>query len=351
MLLQLHESHQGSTRTKQRAHLTVYWPGVDHDIDQIILACKQCQDHLPSQSKEPIIFKPKPLQPFQEIVADFCYHAGKYYLVVVDSHTDWPTIIPMGRDITVSHMVAGLTELFSRTAVPDVLWSDNGPQFTAKEFKAFVQQWGFHHQTSTPYYPQSNGKAETAVKSMKKIIKTAWNGRFLDTNKLCRALLQYRNTPSRKDGLSPAQKLYGHPIQDILLANSRSFAPEWQHSTAEATDHANTTLENNRQYYNSSAHPLPEIKVGTNVAVQDPRTKWWDTYGIVTAIGHQRQYYIKTQKGGTLIRNRRFIRHRVSDSVPYLRVPESPKAADRMPQPGPPTGGGGNWGILPQAPA
>ena len=105
------------------------------------------------------------------------------------------------------------------------------------------------------------------------------------------------------------------------------------HSTAEATDHANTTLENSRQYYNSSAHPLPEIKVGTNVAVQDPRTKLWDTYGMVTAIGPQRQYYIKTQKGGTLIRNTRFIRRRVSDSVPYFRIPESPKAADHMPQP------------------
>ena len=133
-------------------------------------------------------------------------------LMVVDSHTDWPTIIPMGSDITVRHMIAGLTELFSRTAVPDVLWSDRGPQFTAKEFQAFAQQWGFHHQTSTPHYPQSNGKAEAAVKSMKKLIRAAWNGRFLNEEKLCKALLQYRNTPSQKDGLSPGQKLYGHLI-------------------------------------------------------------------------------------------------------------------------------------------
>ena len=73
----------------------------------------------------------------------------------------------MESDITVRHMIAGLTELFSRTAVPDVLWSDRGPQFTAKEFEAFVQQWGFHHHTSTPHYhPQSNEKAEAAVKSI-----------------------------------------------------------------------------------------------------------------------------------------------------------------------------------------
>ena len=57
----------------------------------------------------------------------------------------------MGRDIIVSHMFAGLIELFNRTAIPDVLWSDSDPQFTAKEFQAFARQLGFHHQTSIPH--------------------------------------------------------------------------------------------------------------------------------------------------------------------------------------------------------
>jgi len=60
---------------------------------------------------------------------------------------------------------------------------------------------------------------------MKKIIRAAWTGRTLNEDKLCRALLQYRNAPSRKDGLSPAQKLYSHPIQDTLPAHHTSFAP------------------------------------------------------------------------------------------------------------------------------
>ena len=65
-----------------------------------------------------------------------------------------------------------------------------------------------------PHYPQSNGRAEAAVKSIKRTIRAAWNGRCINEEKLCRALLQYRNTPPRKDGLSTAQKLYGVPIQD-----------------------------------------------------------------------------------------------------------------------------------------
>ena len=40
VLVKLHESHQGSVRT-QRARLVVYWPGIDNDIDNVILACKQ----------------------------------------------------------------------------------------------------------------------------------------------------------------------------------------------------------------------------------------------------------------------------------------------------------------------
>ena len=58
--------------------------------------------------------------------------------------------------------------------------------------------------------------------------------------------------------------------------------------------------------------------MGTNVAVQDHRSKLWDTYGVVTAIGSQRQYYVKSRKGSVLVRNRRFIRCRVPESVPYL---------------------------------
>ena len=36
--------------------------------------------------------------------------------------------------------------------------SDNGPQFVAKDFKAFIRQAGMTHVRTSPYHPQSNGK-------------------------------------------------------------------------------------------------------------------------------------------------------------------------------------------------
>ena len=72
-----------------------------------------------------------------------------------------------------------------------------------------MKKWGVHHKPSTPNYPQSNGHAEAAVKSMKTLISKTTTDGNLDTDEFGIALLEWRNTP-RADGLSPAEMLFGH---------------------------------------------------------------------------------------------------------------------------------------------
>ena len=340
ILHELHLSHQGAVRTKQRAKLTVYWPGLNNDIDNIILSCKQCQDSLPSHCKEPLIMKPRPSKPFQEIATDFCSYAGHNFLVIVDCYTDWPDIIHMGRNTTTPHLITTLLKAFCRTGAPDIVWSDQGPQFTSKLFQDFTKDWGFHHVTSSPTYPQSNGKAEATVKSMKKLIQASWTRDALDERKLTRALLQYHNTPSQRDRLSPAQKLFGQPIQDTLPAHRRAFAPEWQKSAEEAEKHAITHAEQVERNYNQHARALPDIHVGSSVAIQNTITKLWDIYGIVTAVSPHRRYYVKTASGQVLTRNRRYLRRRVPLAPPGATagLPQPSEVANSSPSlPSPPT--------------
>lgn len=45
--------------------------------------------------------------------------------------------------------------------------SDNGKQFTSREFKHFIAENDLTHVTTSPYYPQSNGKLERYHKSIK----------------------------------------------------------------------------------------------------------------------------------------------------------------------------------------
>ena len=68
-------------------------------------------------------------------------------------------------------------------------------------------------------------------------------------------------------------------------------------------------------YYNQHAKELTEIPIGNRVAIQNPATKMWDIYGTVVALGHHRRYFVKTQSGRVLVRNRRFLRKRILASV------------------------------------
>ena len=55
--------------------------------------------------------------------------------------------------------------------------SDIGPQFSGNILEEFAMEWGFDHITSSPEYPQSNGKVESAGKTSKTIIRKATHAR------------------------------------------------------------------------------------------------------------------------------------------------------------------------------
>lgn len=51
----LHASHQGVEGMLQRARQAVYWPGMEGDLDYYRKECTDCNLHVPSQGREPLI--------------------------------------------------------------------------------------------------------------------------------------------------------------------------------------------------------------------------------------------------------------------------------------------------------
>ena len=101
--------------------------------------------------------------------------------------------------------------------LPETLLSDGGPEFTSGRFKQLLSDNGIFHKISSAYIPHSNCRAKIAVKLMKRLIQENVSSfRSLDNAKITRALLQYRNTPYRDTGLSPAQLLLGRNLKDFL---------------------------------------------------------------------------------------------------------------------------------------
>ena len=308
VLTRLHQSHQGIERTKRRARLCVFWPGIDRDVTNVVSSCPRCRQLVPSHANEPLWREDdQPSRVFESVSADYFHVAGQTYLVYADRLSGWPYITICPRTASAEHLTRELRLLFGQTGVPVVIRTDGGPQFTSGTLRRFLSRWEVRHELSSPRYPRSNGHAEAAVKAAKKLIITASSRGRLDEEQLTRGLLELRNTP-RADGRSPAQVLFGHPIRSGVPTHHRAFAPEWQRAAADCEEKAAAAQEQVTRRHDATARPLSQLQIGNRVDLQDTATGRWDRTGVIVGIGQRRTYLVKTASGRVYWRNRRFLR-------------------------------------------
>ena len=334
ILERLKNGHMGSSKTKERARQIVWWPNIDNDIEQAVKRCKICQDHLPRNQQEPLRKRPDPTRAFQELHLDFGEHAGHKFLVAVDGYSGFPVVLHCGKHALTSQLINGLRTIFIQTAVPEKIWSDGGPQFKAHGFKAFLERWRVDHITSSPEYPQSNGRAEAGIKNIKKMIRGSFKQGRIDNDLFLEALLLYRNTPMH-DGRVPSVMVYGKPLRDTLPPHRRNFAPDWQKTVQDMEETAVKKHDKIRESYDSRAKPLKSFRSGTRVAIFDTANKAWNRYGIVVETMKNREYLVKTSSGRILRRNRRLLRERDPVSLPGDRV-QAPARLIQVPATPPP---------------
>ena len=120
-------------------------------------------------------------------------------------------------------IIKGLKAVFAWFGIPDVVVTDNGPQLSSAEFSGFSCIWGFDHVTSSPKYPQSNGKAKNGVKTVKwlfKKCKDSGQSEFF-------ALLDWCNTPTEGIRTSPAQRLLGRQCRTLLPIAESLLKPRY----------------------------------------------------------------------------------------------------------------------------
>ena len=91
---------------------------------------------------------------------------GNSYVVLVDYYSDFFEVDRLNNK-TADEVVRKIKAHLARHGIPDKMITDNGPPFNSYKFREFAQSWQFEHITSSPLYPQSNGKAENAVKQAK----------------------------------------------------------------------------------------------------------------------------------------------------------------------------------------
>ena len=131
---------------------------------------------------------------------------GKVYLIVIDYYSRWIESKSLD-NLSSESIVYILKEILALHGIPNIIISDNGPQFSAATFRQFAMNYGFVHVTSSPRYPQSNGEAERGVRTMKGLLKRN------DVQHI--ALMVYISTTLQK-GLSPAEMLMDRRLRTQL---------------------------------------------------------------------------------------------------------------------------------------
>lgn len=156
----LHDGHPGTSRMKQLARSSVWWPKIDAQIEQKVKHCEQCALQQRSPASVPLHPWEWPNRPWSRIHIDYAGPLlGKMFLVVIDAHSKWMDVLPVPSATTCS-TISVLRTVFATHGLPDILVSDNGAEFTSGEFGVFLKRNGIRHLTSAPYHPATNGLAE-----------------------------------------------------------------------------------------------------------------------------------------------------------------------------------------------
>jgi hypothetical protein len=307
----LHEGHQGINAMLANARKRFFWPGMAAQLRQLKSRCRRCREIAPSLPREPMVCPAPPTRPFQHVVSDIFDMAARLYVVYADRYSGWTEVAhcPKADAATIKKV---MRKWFITFGVPEELSCDGGPQYESKELRDFLKEWGVDVRQSSAYYPQSNGRAEVAVKCVKRFLCTSVgpNG-SLDHNKAARALLLQRNTPMHESELSPAEILFGQPIRDHL-PRVENIKREWKEvGRARETEFTKRIIQNTARYDDSASRQLKPLPIGESVAVQDRvhgKKRWHQTGVVLESNPSIRQYLVRIDGSNRVTqRNRRHL--------------------------------------------
>jgi len=317
----VHANHMGCQKALNRSRDIMFWPGMTKQITDHVLACAVCEKYRDANRKEPLYPHEIPEMPWQNVSCDLFMFENEQYMVLADSfsHHIEVDFLP---NISSKTVIRKLKVHFSRLGSPVTIKTDNGRQFTSDEFKQFASEWNFNHVTSSPNMPSSNGHAESAVKTVKRILRKAKDA---NTDPYM-ALLEFRNTPL-PCGYSPAQLLMSRRLKSTLPTTNKQLAPEViDRKTARESMQA--ARLKSKLYHDRNAKPLSQLNPGDRVTYQSGKV--WEP-AVVTSQYSPRSYVIRTPEGTQYRRNRIHLRkssagHQSTEVEQTLPCPSPPLA-------------------------
>ena len=307
-LEKIHNGHQGIQRSLQKAREYVFWTNYTRDIKETIEKCSICQENSTALKTEKFKYVSTiPPHPWHTLGTDLFYFKKQDFMVLIDYFSKF-LIVRKLHNSTSSAVIKELGLIFSEFGKPFILRSDNGPCYTSSEFQFFLKEWEIQGITSSPYYHQSNGLAESMVKTSKTLIEKA-----LQQHKPWFWLLnEHRVTPLSDTIPSPAEILFGRRCRSNLsLLPSQLMNPRISKQREE--------IARKEQNFHQIGSEL-DLEVGQPIWHQDPKTKKWTSGRIHQQLEEPHSYAIQDSDGTYYRRNRNWIKPRQTNESTAAEV-------------------------------
>jgi hypothetical protein len=278
-----HEGHPGIVRMKQRCRESVWWPGIDRDVENHVKDCMACVVSGKSVQPTPGLLQPTalPSGPWKKLAIDFAgeFVAApahqRYLIVAMDYYSKWPEVAMCGSPTTAA-VITFLSGLFDRFGLVEEIVTDNGVQFTSAEFADFVNRHGIVHNRTALYNPQANAEVERFNRSLKEGIRAAMlEGKSFSTG-IRQTLAAYRMMPHSSTGVAPSSLMLAFKVR-TPLSLLQPFQPS---SLTNTHQHQSQTLAKRVQFQQDKyaavhdrryrAQPT-RIVVGDYVRIRLPR--------------------------------------------------------------------------------
>ena len=169
-----------------------------------------------------------------------------------------------------------LEAIFARYGLPEVLTSDNGPNFVSEEFEAYLKESGLKHRHVTAKWAQASGEVEKQNSSILKRLRWAHAEGKDWKRKLVKYMAVYRTTPHHTTGKTPAFLLMDCYIRTKLPQLSQPV-----HDDEETRERNKAMKFKSKQYADTRRNArTSDLQPDDNVLLrQEKRNKMSTTFG------------------------------------------------------------------------
>ena len=267
MLQIIHQGHMGTEACLLKAKESLFWPGISRGIKELTANYATCIQISKQQPKETLCPHNVPRFPWQKLGCDLFDYQGAQYLLVTDYNSKYPILRKLN-STTSSAIINHLQSILAEHGMLESLVTDNGLQYSSREFAAFCNHWGINHITSSALYPKSNGFIERMIQTVKNLLNksdAAGHDPYL-------ALLSYRTTPIDSNLPSPGKVLNQRDYRRQLPCSGRLQRSQTMECNQEQLQHRQDVQK--QQCDGMSSRELQtELVPGQEVSVFQPRSE------------------------------------------------------------------------------